>query len=274
MAVPVRPGRTAPDGSPYPERGNAGFERDVRAMFTHIAHGYDWFDHAASLGQDLLWRPRSLWDLDRYRGGSPPRRVLDIGCGPGSFTFLTARHFPAADLIGADFTAAMVAAARHRRLPAAIGRRVRFARASVTALPFASGTFDLALSGFVVRNLPDLAGAYRELRRVLTPGGTLLTLEITQPTHPFVRREFHRYFDNLVPALGRLVGSQGPYTYLPESLRHLPDRRAMLELLRESGFERVVACPQSLGVVTTYLATVPSPPPQALSAPGAPSGRS
>ena len=260
MAAAASHGRTARDGSPYPERGGAAFERDVRAMFTHIAHGYDWFDHLASLGQDLLWRPRALWDLDRFRSGRPVRSVLDVGCGPGSLTFLAAQHYRDARVIGADFTAAMVRAAGARPRGPGLAGRLDFARASALGLPFAPRSFDVAMSAFVARNLPDLGRAYRELARVLRPGGTLLTLEITEPTSPFVRRGFHAYFDNLVPALGRMVGSEGPYTYLPESLRHLPDRVGMVALLRESGFGRVAAVPQSFGIVTSYLAEVPPDP--------------
>ena len=251
--------RTAEDGSPYPDRTSTAFEHDVRAMFTHIAHGYDWFDHVASLGQDLLWRPRALWALDRLRRGRPVGRVLDIGCGPGSLTVLAARHYPTAEVVGADFTAAMLREADARTGADPVRARLRFARASASTLPFRDGAFDVAMSAFVVRNLPDLPRAFGELRRVLAPGGTLLTLEITEPSHPLVRSGFHAYFDTMVPFLGGLVGSQGPYRYLPESLRHLPDRAGMLSRLRGAGFDPVVAVPQSLGIVTAYLAGVPLP---------------
>ncbi|MHB1932664.1 MAG: hypothetical protein ACYCPV_06755, partial [Thermoplasmata archaeon] len=68
------PGRTAEDGSPYPDRTRPDFEQEVRAMFTHIAGRYEWFDHLASAGQDYLWRPRALWALDRVRAPGPMRR--------------------------------------------------------------------------------------------------------------------------------------------------------------------------------------------------------
>src|SRR5580658_6165193 len=133
--------RTAGDGSPYPDRTSTHFEHDVRAMFTHIAHGYDWFDHLASLGQDLLWRPRALWALDRMREGRPVRRVLDIGCGPGSLTVLAARHYRGAEVVGADFTAAMLTEADHRTAADPVRPRVRLARASALSLPFRDGAF-------------------------------------------------------------------------------------------------------------------------------------
>lgn len=254
MAGP-RAHRTAPDGSPYPDRNDPSFEHDVRAMFDAIADGYDTFDHVASLGQDLLWRPRALWALDRFRAGKPKvRRALDVGCGTGDLTRLTARHFERAEVLGVDFTGRMLRIASRRHPGGGEAPRVRYGRGSALGLPFRSGTFDLVLSAFVVRNLPRLDEAFGELRRVLADGGTLLTLEITEPASPAVARLFHAYFDAVVPWLGNAVGRSGPYRYLPESLRHLPPRSEMLARLQGAGFDPVRAVPQSQGIVTTYLA--------------------
>ena len=247
-------GRTAPDGSPYPDRTQPAFEREVRRMFSHIAGKYEWFDHVASLGSDLIWRPRALWAVDRFRDTSPVRWVLDIGCGTGEFTFLAAHHYPQARVIGTDFTSAMLAEARHRRDFRLEGDRIALARGTALSLPFADGSFDLILNAFVVRNLPNLDRAFRELRRVLRPGGVLASLEITEPEPVAVRRFFHAYFDHVVPWLGASVASAGPYRYLSDSLRSLPDRTSLLDLLRRAGFPRVAADSQSMGIVTTFLA--------------------
>ncbi len=252
--------RTAPDGSPYPDRARPSFERDVQAMFTHIARGYDWFDHVASLGNDLLWRPRALWDLDRFRQGRPVRSVLDVGCGTGDLTRLAARHYPRARVVGVDFTRAMLELAEERTRRTRLSPRVTFGEGSALTLPFRSGTFDVAMSAFVARNLPRLENAFVELRRVLAPGGTLLTLEITEPANPRVRTLFHRYFDTVVPFLGGLVRSAGPYRYLPESLRYLPGPAGMVGMLRRAGFESVGVYPQSMGIVSSYLAGLPLTP--------------
>ena len=255
MNPPAAASRRAADGSPYPDRSRPGFERDIQAMFTHIADGYDWFDHLASLGQDYLWRPRALWDLDRYRAGRPVHRLLDIGCGPGDLTELAAHHFPHAEAVGADFTAAMLRHAHRRSRRDRAAARLRYARADAGRLPFADGSFDLVLSAFVIRNLPDLEGALAEMRRVLRPGGTVFTLEITEPEHEGIVRLFHAYFDHVVPWLGAAARSAGPYRYLPESVRFLPDRAGILRKMRAAGLDRAEAHPQFLGVVTTYLGT-------------------
>lgn len=230
-------------------------------MFAHIARGYDRFDHIASLGNDYLWRPRALWDLDRFRGGRPPARILDVGCGTGDLSILSATHYRDANVVGVDATAAMIAKAHGRAVPKSARRRLAWSVATALRLPFPSGEFDLVLSAFLVRNLADLRGAMAEFRRVLAPGGTLLTLEITEPESPWFRRLFHSYFDTFIPWLGRAAGSEGPYRYLPESLRRLPGRSAMLSLLRSSGFRRVEVRPQSLGIVSSYLGEADGEPP-------------
>lgn len=222
-------------------------------MFTHIARQYDWFNHLATLGQDFVWRPRAIWTVERYRAGAPIRRVLDVGCGTGDLAFLTTRHVPTSRAIGVDFTAAMVARATERARRSGAGERVQFGRATGLALPFRSGTFDLVMSAFLARNLRDLPAALLEFRRVLAPGGTLLTLETTEPPSLLIRGMFHAYFDHVVPWLGAAVKSAGPFRYLPESLRLLPSRERMLELMRAAGFVRVDAVHQSQGIVTSFL---------------------
>ena len=224
-------------------------------MFTHIVRRYDWFDHAASMGNDYLWRPRALWDLSRFRAQDPPvRRVLDVGCGTGDLTRLAARYFPSASVVGADFTAAMLRIADGRTRPEPTAPRVGYLRANARRLPVPAGSFDVIMSAFVARNLVDLPGVFREFRRVLRPRGTVLTLEITEPASPLIGGLFHSYFDHVVPWLGAAVHSAGPYRYLPNSLRSLPSRTEMLRLMENAGFSRVAARPQSMGIVTSYLA--------------------
>jgi len=254
MADPSGAGRADRDGSPFPDRKDPGFERDVRRMFTHIAARYEWFDHVASLGNDLLWRPRALWDLDRFRAPGPVRRVLDLGCGTGELTRLTAHHFPSASVVGVDFTAAMLEVARHRTRTAPERERIEYGRATAMRLPFPDGAFDLATNAFLARNLVDLDAALAEMRRVLRPGGVLLVLEITEPISPAFAALFHAYFDHVVPWLGAAVDSAGPYRYLPESLKRLPPRPAFRRALERAGFGRTELVPQSMGIVTTFLA--------------------
>ena len=252
--VPDAPG----DASPRPDPTAPEFERDVRRMFSHIAERYEWFDHVASLGNDLFWRPRAIWDLERFRPGGQTGRVLDVGCGTGELTRQLARRFPAATVVGVDFTAAMLreAARRGRGSPS---RPAGYGRGTALRLPFADATFDLVTNAFLVRNLVDLPAAFAEMRRVLRPGGALLALEITEPISPSFGRLFHAYFDHVVPWLGAAVDSAGPYRYLPDSLKRLPPRTALVATIRAAGFPRVEPHVQSMGIVTAFLAEAGRP---------------
>jgi demethylmenaquinone methyltransferase/2-methoxy-6-polyprenyl-1,4-benzoquinol methylase len=207
------------------------------------------------MGQDYLWRPRALWDLDRFRrGAGPVRSVLDLGCGTGELARQVLRHYPEARVVGADFTTEMLRGAV-RSTGARDRDRVQWTRATARRLPFRDGSFDLVVSGFVARNLPDLRGAIAEVHRVLAPSGSAMILDITGPSHPLLRKIFLAYFDSVVPMLGVAVGSQGPYTYLPRSLRHLPTPPEIVRMFREVGFTVARAAPQSGGIVTAFLAS-------------------
>lgn len=240
-------------GVPVPRREDATFSRDLRRMFTRIAGQYSLVDHLTTFGLDLLWRPETLWLLDR-RGMPPPRRILDLGCGPGDLTFELSRHFPQASVLGLDFTPAMVDRARRRAGPSS---PPSFGLGDAQTLPFRDCTFDLVTSAFLIRNLPRLREGLGEMRRVLRPGGSVLALEVGEPPSAWFSPLFHAYFDRVVPKIGRLFGTEAPYRYLSTSLRSLPPREGVLRMLYELGFVEGSAHLLTGGIVTAFLARVP-----------------
>ncbi len=248
--------RTASDGSVRPDRGSPTFERDVQRMFASIADRYDAFNHAATFGLDLLWRPRAVWELERF-ARRPLDRLLDVGCGTGGLARQLVGRDRTRAVVGADFSRAMVRdASRHR--PAHPDRSVAYLVGHAGHLPFADNTFDAVASAFAVRNFANLVGTFRELRRVLRPRGALLALEVSEPASPTVGRLFHAHFDLVVPMLGRAFGREGPYQYLPASLRSFPPPAEVVRLLGEAGFVRAEAHPMSLGIVRAFLAEAPA----------------
>jgi demethylmenaquinone methyltransferase/2-methoxy-6-polyprenyl-1,4-benzoquinol methylase len=228
-------------------------------MFTRIASQYSLVDHLTTFGMDLLWRPQALWLLQRRRR-TPPRRVLDLGCGPGDLTFELAHRFPQARIVAADFTPAMVRRASDRvreEDPYRVRRRLDLVLSDAQRLPYREGSFDLVTSAFLIRNLSDIGQGFREMRRVLAPGGNLLALEVGEPPGALLAPLFHSYFDRVVPKVGRLFGTEEPYRYLSRSLRNLPSRASLVAGLKAAGFTDVVAHPLTGGIVTTFLGTVP-----------------
>lgn len=104
----------------------------------------------------------------RARTGAP-RRVLEVAAGTGVVTRALAEALPEAEILATDLNPDMVAYGASRGGPGAT-----WSTADALALPFEDGRFDLVVCQFGVMFFPDRARAFREVRRVLAPGGRYL----------------------------------------------------------------------------------------------------
>jgi SAM-dependent methyltransferase len=108
------------------------------------------------------------WALDQM-ALDPEARVLEIGCGPGSFWQANDGRVPVGwRALLTDFSRGMVAAARER-----LGERYAYAVADAEALPCASASIDAVVANHMLYHVPDRARAIREMARVLRPAGSL-----------------------------------------------------------------------------------------------------
>ncbi len=92
---------------------------------------------------------------------APASVVLDVGCGTGDLARSLRRRGQHA--LGIDLSLGMLAAARAGGAP--------LVQADAVALPFRSAAADGVVSGFAVRNFADLPATFKEVGRVLRPGG-------------------------------------------------------------------------------------------------------
>lgn len=232
----------------------------VRRLFGTIAERYDLITRLLSFGLDARWKRR----LVRLAGVRRGEHALDLASGTGDIAFELARH--GARVVGVDITLRMIQLARRRRHPHA----VRFLQGDMMALPFPDDSFDLVTTGYGLRNAPSLEPAIREIRRVLRPGGRLLSLDFERPEARWLRGLYLGYLTIVGAGLGFLLhGDPDTYRYIPASIRRYPGARRVARLLVDLGFEAARVHPVLGGLLAIHRAIMPS---QA-SAPRSPSRR-
>ena len=220
-----------------------GKQRYVRTLFATIADRYDLITRLLSYGQDQRWK-RHLVALAQLRAGD---RVLDLASGTGDIAFSALAH--TSRVVGLDVT--------HRMMQLAVARdaRVRFVTADMLALPFDAGRFEVVTTGYGLRNVPDLDLAIREIHRVLTPGGRLLSLDFNRPGNVVVRAAYWTYLSVVGSALGLVLhGDPDTYRYIAESIRNYPGARAVARMLEQRGFTDVRVIPVLFGLMAIHVA--------------------
>jgi demethylmenaquinone methyltransferase/2-methoxy-6-polyprenyl-1,4-benzoquinol methylase len=185
----------------------------VQSLFARIAARYDLMNRLISLGQDQGWRRDTVAAARPVPGGC----AIDVAAGTGDLAIELARR--SGRVAAVDFTIEMLAIGRRKVAGLPERDRIRFVGGDALALPFEDDSFDCATTGFAMRNVADIEGAFREMCRVVRPGGWIACLELTRPTSEWIRRLYSVYFYRLVPLAGRLI-TRDPiaYTYLPHSL--------------------------------------------------------
>jgi ubiquinone/menaquinone biosynthesis C-methylase UbiE len=104
----------------------------------------------------------------------PGETVLDIGCGAGVDLMLAARRAgPQGRAIGVDMTPSMLELAKRAALKAGLWENIEIRRGIAEDLPVETASVDVVISNGVLNLSPDKIGAFREIQRVVRPGGRL-----------------------------------------------------------------------------------------------------
>lgn len=222
----------------------------VRRMFGRIAGRYDLMNRLMTFGQDRRWRRYLVKQAALPPGG----RLLDVATGTGDIAFEALRQQPDAEVVGADFAQEMMRVGRVR--PG--GDRVAWATADALALPLADASFDAVTSGYLMRNVIDVAGAFREQMRVVRPGGRVVTLDTSPPPRNALRPFIMFHLKTVIPALGRLVaGDSSAYTYLPESTQAFKSPDELADIMRGVGLVDVRYRRFMFGTMAVHTGTRP-----------------
>jgi demethylmenaquinone methyltransferase/2-methoxy-6-polyprenyl-1,4-benzoquinol methylase len=223
---------------------------DVRAMFDRIAGRYQLMNALMTFGRDRAWRCAVVLAAALPAGG----RLLDLASGTGDIALEALRLVAGVRVTAADFSLEMMRVGRRR--PG--GDRIAWCAADALSLPFADASFDAVTSGYLLRNVADRAGVFREQARVVRPGGRVVCLDTSPPPVSPLRPLVRLYLRRIIPLLGRLIaGERSAYAYLSASTEGFKTPAELAAIMSEAGLVEVHYQRFMAGTIAVHVGTRP-----------------
>ncbi|MBR79592.1 MAG: hypothetical protein CMA88_02260 [Euryarchaeota archaeon] len=211
---------------------------------------YDRINRFATLGQVARWR-RIVRDM------LPEGRVLEVGCGPGSF----AEDVVGRDLVCLDPIPEMLNSAEERVNRSRFSRgeaAATFVEGTAESLPFEDNSFDGVCSLFSFRDWYDKKAGLDEALRVLRPGAPIIIVD------PAKINRIHGMLGVMwmkvwVGAYARIVCGKRdhPWKWLTKTYSEFGTTREYVQMLKQTGFSDVKAKLIFPGMATIWQARAP-----------------
>ena len=137
---------------------------------------YDAMDHAAvnsAFVSDLVAATPQL--------GGRAFRALDLGTGTARIPILLCQAAPSCRCTAVDLAATMLRVGVRNLRSAGLEQRIDLLMAGAGTLPFRDGAFTVVMSNSLIHHLPSPASAFREMRRVVAPGGVVFVRDLVRP---------------------------------------------------------------------------------------------
>ena len=187
------------------------------------------------------------------------RKLKEEGCEfrshiDGSKHFFTPENVMDTErIIGADISEGMMEVGRQKVAEAGLSDHITFEYQDCTALTYPDNSFDAVTAAFGVRNFENIEQGIAEMYRVLKPGGHLMILELSSPVHFPMKQLYNIYSKVVIPTVGRLLSKEHTaYSYLPASIKVVPQGKVMTDLLSRVGFSEARSRTFTFGICSLY----------------------
>lgn len=236
-------------------RETGGKRPYVQRLFGRIARIYDLMNFLMTFGLDRRWRNRAA----RYLALATGETGLDLGTGTADLSIAVIRRSgPGTRMIGMDITPEMLEQGRIKLARLGLQDQIDLRLGDAEHIDLPDNSIDGCCSAFTVRNLTDIRQGFREMLRVVRPGGRVVCLEISHPPGKIFGALFHFYFYRLAPLFGALIGKASEeYNYLPNSLTTFPNAVALQKIMEEVGWSDVRFYRLNGGIVAIHVGTKP-----------------
>lgn len=224
--------------------------QQVWHMFDRIAPRYDLLNRLLSFRRDVAWRKR----MGRMIPAGRDLKLLDIATGTADQILSLMDVSPRiVQAVGVDMSEGMLEVGRTKIARLGRQNRIELKTGDAMSIPEPGSSFDIATMSFGIRNVLNVTEALREIRRVLKPGGRAMILEFSTPANPVFRPLYFFYLRHMLPLIGGLLsGDRKAYKYLNRTIETFPSGEDFCTIMREAGFENVMATPLTLGIASIY----------------------
>ncbi len=219
----------------------------IRALFNSIAPRYDFGNAILSGYLHHLWNRR----LVALALANSPKVILDLCAGTGEITKRMLKKATNARYHLVDFSEEMLAIAKET----ISYTQASFYQADAQELPLEDASIDAVTIAYGIRNVQDRSRCFKELYRVLKPGGRVCIAELTRPEPPLLKALHSFYLKTMVPLIGRAItANEQAYKYLCTSIESfiVPDELVKEQMI--AGFSRCRVYPQTGGIATLFTA--------------------
>lgn len=229
----------------------------IQKMFDSIAKQYDRTNAIQSLNLHRYWNQALIKNV---QGSTPIKQYLDLCAGTGEIAFtLLAQQKDPVEAFLLDFSGEMLKYAEAKEKVKPFKRhRVQYIEADAQEIPLSSESIDCVTVAYGIRNIKDSKMCFKEVLRVLRPGGKFAILELTQPRNPILKLGHKIYLETILPIVGKVIATnKEAYRYLCNSIQTFTPPNQLEAVLKDVGFENTAQKSLTGGIATLISGSKP-----------------
>ncbi|HZX33786.1 MAG TPA: class I SAM-dependent methyltransferase [archaeon] len=177
----------------------------------------DYYERAHSSGhksQVFFYETREDYLVD-FMGLEGKEKIIDVGCGSGTFSRALAKKYPEAEITGVDVSERAISFAARKAREENIGN-LGFISASISAIPVKSGSFDVAVVSHLIEHVENPERDLKEINRILKHGGALI---LTTPNYLSLWPLAEMVFDRTMAEKNYSLGEQHISRFTASSIK-------------------------------------------------------